>query len=548
MTREEKIQVEITRCKADFLYFCLKYLWIIDKRGKRVRLNLNRAQRRWYAKYLENSWTYVLKSRKLGISTAVAAVGLHQAMFHGKNVLVQSLDRISARTIFKIYQFFYKNLPSWMTDEVGWCLPLVRNKTEIEFKGGGYVGSLTAGSGGESARGGTPHVIHLSEFAQYAYIDEVLASVMNSAGDDPIVTLETTARGLNRAYQMWNESSSWSKVFISWMEDPDTYSSRQRPDQVPVEIKQLAKEFGLTKGQVYWACEVLDKKCGGSWNTFRQEHPVTPEMAFISSGSRFFTSHLFPQVRPSYGYTRWEEPKKYRVYSLGCDVATGMPDGDMSAFKLTDVTEAGNIHEVSAYYGIVSVHDFAALVLQEAKEYEAIITWEANGVGAALTSYLIDDGYSNLYTRVSRDRVSNQVMSKVGFHSGSVSADGNRFSASSERMVLLSRLQRLFSRDEYHIQDPCLKHEINTFVHDNKGRPGADQGSHDDMIFATGLSIMGADQIDYVQETRWRRKPDGIREQLEWEAQTGLMYEDGLSRWGEGNWPHLDEPPSSQVH
>ena len=36
MTREEKVQVELARCKRDFLYFCLKYLWIIDKRGKRI--------------------------------------------------------------------------------------------------------------------------------------------------------------------------------------------------------------------------------------------------------------------------------------------------------------------------------------------------------------------------------------------------------------------------------------------------------------------------------------------------------------------------------
>jgi hypothetical protein len=85
--------------------------------------------------------------------------------------------------------------------------------------------------------------------------------------------------------------------------------------------------------------------------------------------------------------------------------------------------------------------------------------------------------------------------------------------------------------------------EMNTFVYNEKGRPEADKGKHDDMIFALGLALMGLDQADdFEEEVQLERKPRTTREILEWESKTGKLYsENKTSFWDAKNsWSDTD--------
>ena len=67
--------------------------------------------------------------------------------------------------------------------------------------------------------------------------------------------------------------------------------------------------------------------------------------------------------------------------------------------------------------------------------------------------------------------------------------------------------------------------EANSLIYNNRGKVEAAAGKHDDMIIATGLALMGLDQIhDIVQEVQKSAKPANISDMLQWEQATGKQY------------------------
>lgn len=68
--------------------------------------------------------------------------------------------------------------------------------------------------------------------------------------------------------------------------------------------------------------------------------------------------------------------------------------------------------------------------------------------------------------------------------------------------------------------------EANSLIYNNRGKVEAAAGKHDDMIIATGLALMGLDQIhDIVQEVQKSAKPANISDMLQWEQATGKQYQ-----------------------
>jgi hypothetical protein len=61
------------------------------------------------------------------------------------------------------------------------------------------------------------------------------------------------------------------------------------------------------------------------------------------------------------------------------------------------------------------------------------------------------------------------------------------------------------------------------FIYKPSGKAEAEKGFQDDLIFATGLALMGIDQSFLVEEEiQMNRKPTNVRELIEWEATHGL--------------------------
>ena len=69
--------------------------------------------------------------------------------------------------------------------------------------------------------------------------------------------------------------------------------------------------------------------------------------------------------------------------------------------------------------------------------------------------------------------------------------------------------------------------EANALVYNNRGKVEAASGKHDDMVMATGLALMGLDQVDeIIEEVVRQQKPGTVTEMIEWELATGRSYQD----------------------
>tara|TARA_R110002020_G_scaffold186493_3_gene384509 strand:- start:6682 stop:8295 length:1614 start_codon:yes stop_codon:yes gene_type:complete len=497
---------EIKRCAKDFRYFCKTHLRIISKDGDLVPLVPNASQDLFLKELELNNWVYVLKARKLGQTTIIAAVNFWRVLFRPNySALVVAHTDEAAKGIFKIYKRFYECLPEWLQ------VPMEQNLHEMRFETGALIRATTASS--QSVRGQTYQSIHCSEFAMYPDIDSTIAAVFSTAGNNGTVVLESTANGVNPAHRIWYEPNGMTKLFLSWKDAKDCRSSF-KPNFVPPELKQLAEDHGLSRRQLNWATQTYTTRCASSWNTFLQEYPLEPDLAFISSGRRFFTTHIYPHAVAHEGYEQYASPQPFHIYTLGVDTASGSAEGDYSAFCLLDVTDKRAPRIASSFYGRMAPAEFARQVLIEAKKYNALIVPESNSYGLSIIEYLVQESYGFLYRRVKYDKMANRYSENLGFNTNV-----------STRSILLARLQEYVAREWLLISDERLKKEINTFVFSKSGRPEADTGQHDDMVFAVGLALMGLQQIDDVKEhAQLKTRPANLSEMLQYEIATGKLY------------------------
>ena len=504
MALDPRIVKEVKKCKADFVHFC-RHLKIVDKAGNLIPLDPNSAQLRYLEAIEENPWLYVLKARQLGLTTIIAAHNFWRALLTPNyRVLVMAHTHEASENIFKIYRRFYENVPKALKFDT-----TAANVRELVFAHGGMIKVTSAGSG--SARGSTYNSIHCSEFAFYKDIRDTIASAFQTAGENAQIVLETTANGVNDAHKMWFDETGYDKLFIAWTDDTN-YILHKKSKIIPPVLIDYQANYGLTDEQFNWAVQTYYIKCASDWNTFRQEYPLSPDQAFVTSGARFF-QQLYPHVASFDGYKQYLKPAEYSVYSIGVDTASGSSVGDYSAFCTLNVTNKEAPKIASTFYGRVSPSEFANLILAEANKYGALVTVESNSYGLSILEYLVQKEWAFLYRRTKYDKIEDRWTESLGFST-----------TAGTRGLLLSRLQEYTANAWLQIDDDRLKYEINTFMFNDKGKPEAASGKHDDMVFATALALIGMDQIEQVQEERQAQKPRNIEEMLQFELSTGSLY------------------------
>jgi hypothetical protein len=519
MSTDPRVLREISKCARDYRYFCRTHLKIVDKRGNVVPFILNEAQDRFLGTLQENPWIYILKARQLGMTTVVASYLFWKALLTPNfkvGVLAHQIE--SAESIFEIYKRFYLYLPQFLKR------PTERsNVREIKFNHGGSVKVATANS--EGIRGTTLQALHCSEFAFWSDPDKTIASTNPTLGPNAMIILETTANGMNDAHRMWtSDENGYKKIFFPWMEDAH-YQKKKFRGQLHPKIKAYADEFDLSAPQANWLHETLQITCMGNWNTLLQEFPATADQAFITSGEKFFDM-VFPHSQAHQGYESYKDPSPYRVYSMGVDVASGSPSGDFSSFAVMDVTDKKSPKVCSTFYQRMPPHEFSARVHQEAARFDALCVVESNSYGLAILEHLIGAGYAYVFKRTQYDKMGERFVEKIGFNTNV-----------STRPLMLSRLHEYIAKGWLHIHDERMKHEMNTFIYNDRGKPVAQGKRHDDMIFAYALALMGMDQLEAMTDEIQSKKPLNLREMLQFELNTGKLYRKEHSkatsdRWG----------------
>lgn len=502
------------------------YIKIRNKQSKIIPLIINEPQQKLYnvIKDLKNKRKpvriLVLKSRQMGFSTETEAI-IFKETITKPNInsgIIAHKDE-STTNLFNMTKLMYNELPDAIRPN-----KKKSNAKELVFDNSDGTGlnskikCMTAGGKGVG-RSDTFTNLHLSEFAFWegdkkATLVGLLQAVPNTP--DTIVIIETTANGYDYFKELWDNSvagkNDFYPLFVGWNELKE-YQMTYTGFELTEEEKELQKLYNLTLEQLTWRRWCIANNCGGDIQQFKQEYPINPQEAFISTGSCYFNkeqiinqieragepieqgSFIFDYDNLAISNIEWKKeekgaikiykkPIKGRPYVLAGDTA-GEGSDYFTGHVLDNITGEQVAVLKQQYDEITYTRQMYCLGMYY---NEALIGIEAN-----YSSYPIKEltrlGYQKQYVREKEDNYTNRLEKSFGFKTTSIT-----------RPVILAELQTVVKEHIEKIVDKETLKEMLTFIKNERGRPEAQEGYHDDLVLALAIAYHIRTQQSMTEE------------------------------------------------
>lgn len=363
---------------------------------------------------------YVLKSRQLGLSTAIRPLlifwaGMHEGL-QGAMVYDTAFNTGRAR---REVVGIIKALPGHLHFP-----PIVEdNRDGIVLDGGSQILFMQAGirnarSGGGLGRSVGLNFAHCSEISSWVN-DEGLTSFRQSLSDtyeNRLYVWESTARGYNIWHKLWREAKSddlgsRAMFFGWWAKDSQQIEcgtadfaryGEERPTQTELKrIRAVMEMYGweITPEQLAWYRKKSDptqemEDGDPEDSLFTQEQAWTEEEAFQQTGASFFQSEklsecaatisagpkpqsfrfipgidfveceVFPaRTKREVELRVWEEPASDSVYVIAGDPAFGHNENNNNSAAQVMRCFADGIDQVAEYASpLIDPHQFAWLL------------------------------------------------------------------------------------------------------------------------------------------------------------------------------------------
>ncbi len=493
-----------------------EYVRIRNKKSKIVPLKFNEPQLKYYniIKSLKEQGKpiriIILKARQLGFSTATEGIFFKETVTKSNiNTAIVAHKEDSTRNLFNMSKLMYDQLPDAIKPS-----KKASNAQELVFDNENGTGlkskikCFTAGGKG-IGRSDTLNNLHLSEIAFWTGdTKEILTGLLQAVPNDPdtMVVIESTANGFEYFKELWDDSvagkNDFVPVFIGWNELID-YQMPYTGFELTKEEKELQKTFGLTLEQLTWRRWCIANNCGNDIQQFKQEYPITPEEAFISTGKCYFKQENIikriqevKDIKPvQQGYfdfdynglkitkIKWvedkegaikiyEKPKKYYPYVLAGDTA-----GEGSDYFIGQVLDNTDGSQVAVLRQELDEISYTRQMYCLGMYYnKALIGIEAN-----YSTFPIQElerlKYPSQYVRVKEDKYTKKTEKSYGFKTTTVS-----------RPRILGQLQAIVKESIELLVDIDTLKEGLTFIKNEKGRAEAQQGYHDDLIMALAIA------------------------------------------------------------
>lgn len=278
----------------------------------------------------------VLKARQLGISTISIALDLFWLMVHPglQGALVTDTEGNKEKMRILIDRYF-ASLPKHITGKIQ---IIKNNRNNLVLNNGSVLDYLVAGTKkGNSGLGRSRalNFVHSTECSSYGDPEQVasLQASMAEKHPDRLYIFESTAKGFNLFYEMWdsaeNDPKSQKSIFLGWWSKEDyslpladnkfaDYWDGILTDDETLVQKEVEESYNHVITSEQWAWYRWKAATRVSQEgMMQQEFPSTAEEAFISTGSSFF-----PKVKIDHNLIRIKEenrPFKAYRYQMGSD-------------------------------------------------------------------------------------------------------------------------------------------------------------------------------------------------------------------------------------
>ena len=230
--------------------------------------------------------------------------------------------------------------------------------------------------------------------------------------------------------------------------------------------------------------------CLGHWgSTYRSIFPTDKVIARQDAAPKPLRIGLFEGGRfccAADGFIKiYAEPRAGRPYVCGADTA-----GEGSDFFAAHVIDNVTGEQVAVLHGRMDETAFPGQLAALGRMYnDALLAVECN-----FSTYTVHEldriGYRHQYIRESFDSYSGSYKKAYGFVTTKIT-----------RPVILGDLLRIFSENPTLVNDTDTLEEFLTFIRNDKLRPEAAVGAHDDLVLSLAIAYHAREQQSREDET-----------------------------------------------
>lgn len=495
----------------DFEYYAENALKIRTKDQTISPLLLNRAQShlldvvnrqmrdRGYVRII------ILKGRQMGSSTFVEAwLYWWTSQRQAHQALVVAHDGETTKKMFKMTKRFHDNCPKELRPHTNYA-----GARELSFDELDSSYTIATAGGDGIVRGDTITCAHLSEFGWWPASShrENFSGLMDAIPNRPgtAAFIESTANGFNIFSEQCDEArageSDFEFVFLPWFWD-DTCREKVPEDFVrsPDEV-DLVAAYGLDDEQLVFRRRKISAKGPA---LFRQEYPLNPDEAFLTSGHPVFDPDRVqgmlrdakePIATKTLIGRTWEDSERGELkcflpfddaatYYIGADVSGGVRK-DYSVAQVFDEER----RQVAVWRSNRIYPDAFGTVLAELGRYYGVAheIVERNNHGILTNRVLnVDEVYPHLYQETVFDKITDTETEHVGFQTNQKS-----------KPLIIDKLRANIRDYGIEIYDKTTLEELKTFIVTGSGKMEAERGKNDDCVIALALA-------DHINEGGWK--------------------------------------------
>jgi len=231
-------------------------LTIIDKNGQEVPFKLNEMQKQFVKDATGKD--IILKGRQMGFSSFILGAFTGDFIYkdNSLSVVIADIADNSQDLLARVKHY----LKAWEAKN-NTKIPLKYNsKYELQNAANNARYIIGTAENTEFGRSKTITNLHMSEAAFYKHFRKLHASAGTALTPTGRFVIETTANGFNEFKEFWDESGLGETGF-----EPHFYTSHG-----------------------FYSDEFMESERKRLGRLFDQEHPATPEIAFITSGEQYF--------------------------------------------------------------------------------------------------------------------------------------------------------------------------------------------------------------------------------------------------------------------
>jgi hypothetical protein len=524
--------VDIDLMMEDFEYFCATCLKVIDLDRTKgiVPLVLKPVQKRLARTILPKLLKgdpvriIILKARREGVSTVLQAIFFWVACTRiDTSGMTLSHHDDTTQELFGMTEMYWKLMPAQVRpmrgkSRRGQVLELANPSADPDKVAAspGMNSTLRTVTFKNAGAGQAANLVHCSEVALWGNLAKSTLGTLLPVvpfGAWTIIALESTARGVGNEFHVrWVEAEESEKrgdpygfipFFIPWFEEPEYTLTHYLPLGALDAEEEDLRVMGVSDDALAWRRYVgIPVVCGGDLDLFHQEYPATPKQAFLSTGRPFFDLELVDELLEEIDYQPvfqgnvhidaesmrvvalpghkgplriWQPPQKDTDYLLVCDPSEGHAHGDPQSIY---ITPRDRLEIVAAWHGSVPREDLGDVIYMLAWLYsEALVVVEmSGGWGHTPIAILRKRGYTRIYRRRAVGKKKMKASDLLGWDT-----------TQTLRPLALDKLSQALRHRDLKVNDRELLEECFHFVYDEKGKPAAEQGHHDDRVLTAAV-------------------------------------------------------------